>query len=87
MTRPILTDRTALLRNRERAESDALFLQGLAHNQIQEKVKEVNRSFTDIAVVTSHPDFWCRHFPDATVVSDDQALDLPQSRFDLVLHV
>jgi SAM-dependent methyltransferase len=86
MTPPRLTDRIALMRNRARAEAQALFLQEQAANEIQERLNEVNRTFTSVAIVTGFADFWAAHFPDATVVSDDDTLALNPKAHDLVIH-
>ena len=82
-----LTDRTALLRNRARAVPDALFLHDVVANETKERLKEVNRTFQSVAIVTGFPDFWQTQFPGAVIVSDDETLDLTEACFDLVLHV
>ncbi|MBI1217063.1 MAG: methyltransferase domain-containing protein [Rhodobacteraceae bacterium] len=81
---PELTDRTALARNLARAT--ATFLQDEAILNLQERLEEVNRTFTDVAVVTGFPDLWQRTFPQATVVPDDETLALTPGSFDLVIH-
>ncbi|MBJ3761577.1 methyltransferase domain-containing protein [Maribius pontilimi] len=83
---PKLTDRARLAQNRARTRPDGLFLHDIAADQIKERLEEVNRTFTDIAIVTGQPDFWATRFPGATIVADDDALALPPERFDLVLH-
>ena len=87
MDMPQITDRAALLRNRARAETDALFLQEQAADEINERVIEVNRTFTKVAVVTGFPDFWQDRFPDADIVADEATLDLTPDTYDLILHV
>ncbi|MGJ8621852.1 MAG: methyltransferase domain-containing protein [Yoonia sp.] len=87
MNAPLITDRDALLRNRTRAEPEALFLHEHAADEIHERLKEVNRTFTSVAIVTGFPDFWARRYPDATFVADDETLSLDTGSFDLVLHV
>lgn len=86
MKPPQIIDRAALLRNRNRAEPDALFLQEQAATEIQERLIEVNRTFKSVAIVTGFPDFWQARFPDATVVSDDETLQLTPKAHDLVIH-
>ncbi|MFV0490883.1 MAG: methyltransferase domain-containing protein [Pseudorhodobacter sp.] len=84
-----LTDRPALLRQRRRAlagASPALFLHEAAIREIQERLSEVNRTFTDIAVVTGFADPWQAGFPDARILNDDDMLDLPEAGLDLVIH-
>jgi len=85
-TPPDITDRTALMRNRNRAEPDALFLHDVVADEIKERLIEVNRTFTSIAIVTSQPAFWASAFPDATVVEDADTLPLEEAAHDLVLH-
>ncbi len=86
MTPPRITDRAALMRNRARAETQALFLQEQAADALQERLNEVNRTFTSIAIVTGFPDFWAARFPEATVISDEDRLDLAPKAHDLVIH-
>lgn len=86
-TPPILTDRTALARNRARAARDpALFLQEDAADEIQERLTEVNRRFTQPAVVTPFPDLWQARLPEAVIVADNEHLDLEPGAHDLVIH-
>ena len=84
---PTLTDRRALTRNRDRAPPEALFLHDLVADEISERLKEVNRTFTKVAIVTGQPAFWQAKFPGAVVVEDAETLDLDQGAFDLVLHM
>ncbi len=84
---PQLTDRTALERNRQRAEPDALFLQELAADELQERLIEVNRTFKSIVIVTGFPDFWRERYPDATIIPDDETLSLKPQAHDLILHM
>lgn len=86
MKMPQITDRTALLRNRARALPEAMFLQEHAADELQERLLEVNKTFTSPAIVTGFPDFWRARFPDATVVSDDETLALEPNAHDLVIH-
>ena len=83
-----LTDRAALLRNRKRAESGgaAMFLHDEALYEIQERLIDVNRSFTSPAIVTGHADFWAKAFPNARIASDEDTLDLEAGAHDLVIH-
>lgn len=83
---PQLVDRPALLRNRARANSDALFLHETVADEIQERLIEVNRTFKSIAIVTGFPDFWRARYPDATIVADDDTLALTPGAYDLILH-
>lgn len=86
MDMPQITDRAALARNRARALPDALFLQEHAADELQERLNEVNRTFTSVAIVTGFPDFWAERYPEATIVADDETLDLKPQSHDLILH-
>lgn len=88
-TPPRLTDRSVLLTRRRRAETSgdpALFLHEEARAEIEERLLEVNRTFTDIAIVTGQPGFWAAAFPGARVVADSPVLDLNPAAHDLVIH-
>ena len=86
---PPLTDRTALARNRARAATlpdRALFLQQDVVDEVQERLTEVNRTFTDVAVVTAEPLLWQIALPDARTIADAPVLDLAPASQDLVIH-
>ena len=88
-TPPPLTDRTALARNRARAAilpDRALFLQQGVVDEVQERLTEVNRRFTDVAVVTGEPSLWQAALPGARMVADTPVLDLAPASQDLVIH-
>lgn len=85
MTAPRLTDRTALLRNRDRVSGDP-FLHVLAKEELQDRLAMVNRSFTAPAVVTGLPQVWGNLVPNARIVADDPVLDLDEGAHDLVIH-
>jgi SAM-dependent methyltransferase len=77
----LLTDRAALLRNRIRATTN--FLHDHAILDVQERLQEVNRTFTQPVVVTGNPGPWSVF---GATVPDDDILDLQPARHDLVLH-
>lgn len=88
---PILTDRPALARHRARARllpghDAAMFLHRLALTDVQERLTEVNRTFTAPAVVSGFPDLWQELRADALQVSDDEVLALQPGTHDLVVH-
>ncbi len=86
-TPPRLSDRDALVAHRVRASaSPALFLHAWVADEVQERLQEVNRPFTDVAIVTAWPQVWADRFPGATVVPDEEALALKTQSFDLVIH-
>lgn len=79
-----LTDRSALALHRRRAT--ALFLREAVADEVQERLAEVNRRFTDPAVVTPFPAVWAGRLPGARIVPDAELLDLPEGGHDLVVH-
>lgn len=83
---PQLTDRPALLRNRHRADEGALFLHALVADELKERLIEVNRTFMSVAIVSGFPAFWQKQFPDATIVGDEEVIDLQTGAYDLVIH-
>jgi SAM-dependent methyltransferase len=84
---PKLTDRAVLARNRARgATATATFLHDEAILNLQERLAEVNRTFTKVAVVTGFADLWQRAFPEAALVPDDETLALAPGAHDLVIH-
>ena len=85
-TPPKLTDRAQLLRNRKRATNDGMFLQQLAADQVQDRLTEVNRTFTNPAIVTGFPDVWRHTVSGAKIISDEEILDLKPGAHDLVIH-
>jgi SAM-dependent methyltransferase len=80
MQPPLMTDRTALTRHRIRAT--AFFLQEEVVAEVQDRLLEVNRTFTSPMVVAPFPLLW----PDWPAVADDETLDLPVAAHDLVVH-
>lgn len=80
MTPPVLTDRAALLRNR--ASASVFFLQEEASAEAQERLTEVNRTFTSPVVVTGFPAIW----PGFPTIADNEVLALRESAHDLVIH-
>ncbi len=80
---PILTDRPALARNRNRAMRSALFLHDEVAAEVQERLAEVNKTFTSPALVAPFPQIW-PDFP--VIVPDDDTLALQTASHDLVVH-
>lgn len=84
---PALTDRPALARFRARALRDpALFLHEDIADEIQERLAEVNRTFTAPAVVTPFPELWRTRLPGAVIVPDAPVLALDPGAHDVVIH-
>ncbi|MAM63455.1 methyltransferase domain-containing protein [Maritimibacter sp. UBA3975] len=81
-----LTDPRRLTLTRARATADGMFLQEDAAFEVQDRLEEVNRTFTAAAVVTGFPDVWRKAFPNARIVADDETLALEPGTHDLVIH-
>lgn len=77
-----LTDRAALTLHRARAHDP--FLHRLARDEAQDRLSVVNRTFTDMAVVTPFPALWAE--TGATCVPDDEVLALKEGAHDCVIH-
>ncbi len=63
-----------------------MFLHHAAAADIQERLIEVNRTFTAPAVVTGFPKFWDKALVGATMVQDSDMLALEPGAHDLVIH-
>lgn len=84
---PVLTNTIALTRFRARAtRKPALFLQQDVADELQDRLAEVNRTFTAPAVVTPFPQVWQSRLPQAKIVPDTEILDLEPGAHDLVIH-
>ncbi len=81
---PRLTDTTALARNRARA--DALFLQEVAQDEIEDRLELVNKTFQVPAIVAAFPELWRARRTDAVVVAETDILPLEVGGHDLVIH-
>ena len=86
-----MTDRAALAHHRARAairpdHASAMFLHALARSDIEERLTEVNRTFTTPAVVTGFPQIWADFHASVRLVPDDDLLDLEAQTHDLVIH-
>ncbi len=78
---PLLTDRLALTRNRARATE--IFLHDEVFAEVQERLAEVNRTFTAPAVISPFPSVWAEF---GHVVPDDDLLPLQTGAQDLIIH-
>ncbi|WP_299586180.1 methyltransferase domain-containing protein [uncultured Tateyamaria sp.] len=81
-----LTDPDALARNRARAAPDALFLQEIARDDVQDRLELVNKTFQSPAVVTAFPHIWEGAIADAAVFPETETLPLTTGGHDAVIH-
>ena len=66
--------------------NQARFLHDEALTQVQERLEEVNRSFTDPAIITAHPEIWGNAAKDALVIPDTETPALKEQAHDLIIH-
>ncbi|MDM7255413.1 MAG: SAM-dependent methyltransferase [Paracoccus sp. (in: a-proteobacteria)] len=85
-TPPLLTDPTARRRNLSRARrlGPEGFLHRIAVSEVQDRLAEVNKRFTEPAIVTDFPEFWKEICPTARIVLPASRLEMGQH--DLIVH-
>ena len=87
---PRLTDPIALAHHRRRAgrapSGVADVLHRAAADELQLRLEEVNRTFTEPVVVSGFPSLWADLWPGARQVADDPVLDLTEGCCDLAIH-
>lgn len=83
-----LTDRVALDRQRARARrrGPVDFLHRIARHEIEDRLAEVNRTFTNPVIITGWPEFWAGLHPDARILPDTDTLPLDPRAHDLIIH-
>ncbi len=84
-----LFDISALAKSRARArhmQKPALFLHELVAEQISERLNEVNRTFTNPAIVSAFPEIWQKYLPDAKIIAEAEVLALQPNCHDLIIH-
>ena len=83
----MLVDRTALKMSRNRAiVSGGYFLHDLAISEVKDRLSNINRDFQSIAIVTGLSTTWRKAFPSATIIEDNENLNLQRGKYDLVIH-
>ena len=85
---PPLFDLATRMRRRSRAKTVGVadFLHREAALQLQERLQDVNKSFTKNAFIGWLPEVWRQAFSPDLMVLDDEVLDLPPAGFDLLVH-
>jgi SAM-dependent methyltransferase len=69
-----------------RGWSSADFIHRSAADEIKERLKDVNRTFTAPAIVTAHPEIWAEVLPGVACVPPEPVLTLEPGAHDLVIH-
>lgn len=81
-----LTDRSILDLHRKRAMAAPVdFLQVAAADEVQERLQEINRPFTEPVIVSGWPDIWVNRVAGPTI-RDDETLSLEPQSHDLIIH-
>ncbi|WP_116084778.1 methyltransferase domain-containing protein [Tropicimonas sp. IMCC34011] len=85
--RPLLADRPALALRRDRALRAGLadFLHLAVADEADERLMDVNRTFTAPAVISPFPELWSNLRPGSMSVADAETLPLSSGAHDLVL--
>jgi SAM-dependent methyltransferase len=84
---PNLVDRRALDAARKRVDPNrGYFLHDMAIDDVHDRLSFVNKSFTDVVIVTGCPAPWAAAFPQARIIADDDMLDLAEKSCDLIIH-
>lgn len=85
---PALFDTNALAAHRVRVQDeDALFLHSFAASEVSERLKDINRSFTDVTFVGWASSFFAKQLGiDARIIPDADVLDLAPESCDLIVH-
>ncbi|WGI22018.1 methyltransferase domain-containing protein [Amylibacter sp. IMCC11727] len=88
MDTPALFDPHAVTAHRARArDEDALFLHKFAASEVSERLKDVNRTFTDAVFIGWQGPLWAKEtgvFP--RFIPDSDVLDLEPESCDLIVH-
>ncbi|WP_435260116.1 SAM-dependent methyltransferase [Thioclava sp. FR2] len=79
---PRLTDSSALKIHRNRASETFLHVE--VADEVQERLTEVNRRFTDPVVITPFPQVWGNF---GKVIDDEEILNISPASHDLAIHV
>nr|WP_323778082.1 methyltransferase domain-containing protein [Amylibacter sp.] len=85
---PALFDPQALYQHRARVRGqDALFLHEFAAFEVSERLKDVNRTFTDPVFIGWQGDYWAQQTGvQARLIPDTDVLDLEPESCDLIVH-
>ncbi|WP_278922230.1 SAM-dependent methyltransferase [Pseudophaeobacter profundi] len=85
-SQPDLFDRQTLATHRSRHQPAALFLHDLARDEVEDRLKLVNRVFKHPSIVTPFSQVWQDSFPKAKIIPDADVLDLRPGSHDLIIH-
>lgn len=81
-----MTDLAALSRNRDRATPEGFVLHHAAADEIDDRLAEVNKSFTNVGIITGFPEIWTNRYSHANIIADSDVLALENTPYDLLIH-
>ena len=79
-------DKEALIRSRLRSDKENNFLQKVAVQEIEDRLKFVKKRFQKILIICGNSYYWQKTFHEADFISDDEILKFPSKGYDLVIH-
>lgn len=85
----LICDRKALELHRRRAlrwPHRTMFLHEIAATECKERIRDINRDFREVFLVTGFPDFWGAEFPNAEISTDSELLEFEERKYDLAIH-
>ena len=72
-----IIDKEALVRSRAKSDKEDNFLQKLAVQEIQDRLKFIKKRFEKILIICGNPYYWYQAFSKADFISDDEILKFP----------
>lgn len=82
--RPTLTDPLALGHHRHRAQDEALFFHRTVREDVEDRLADVSRAFSDVTVISPFPQVWAGF--GAALVPDGDILEFEPNSQDLIVH-
>ena len=79
-------DKEALIRSRVRSDKENNFLQKVAVQEIEDRLKFIKKRFKKILIICGNSYYWQKTFHEADFISDDEILKFPSEGYDLVIH-
>ena len=80
---PNLTDPLALGHHRHRAQDEALFFHRTVREDVEDRLADVSRAFSDVTVISPFPQVWAGF--GAALVPDGDILEFEPNSQDLIV--
>ena len=81
-----IIDKEALIRSRVRSDKENNFLQKVAVQEIEDRLKFIKKRFKKILIICGNSYYWQKTFHEADFIYDDETLEFPSKGYDLVIH-